>query len=72
MRIICDGLLFSSAVIVLVVIANFLGIFVEKRSKSLDPFRSSMKCEKVVYGREVHYCLVKSTVAGHQVAKWDI
>ena len=44
MRIICDGLLFSRfpllllPIIVLVVIADFLGIFVEKRSKSLDPF----------------------------------
>ena len=45
MRIICDGLLFSRfpllllPIIVLVVIADFLGIFVEKRRKSLDPFK---------------------------------
>ena len=40
-------LAFSSAVIVLVVIADFLGIFVEKRRKSLDPFKIPWNAKKL-------------------------
>ena len=53
MRIICDGLLFSRfpllllPIIVLVVIADFLGIFVEKRRKSLDPFKIPWNAKKL-------------------------